>query len=190
MMGGEIWCEPNTIQGTTFHFTVIVDRGSQKNSIQHDTIVAQYTSSLDILLVEDNIINSEIARNVLEKDGHSVVTAEDGLKSLEAIASRGFDLILMDVQMPVMDGLTASNIIRASENGDDLSQFSLSSTLMEKLVQNCTGKHIPIVAMTANAMAGDKQKCLDAGMDNYLTKPFKPDQIREVIADIVTTTSK
>lgn len=113
------------------------------------------------------------------------IEAENGQKALEVLAGQYIDLILMDVQMPIMDGLTASTIIRASETGCDLSQFDLPPSLLEKLVQQRKERHIPIVAMTANAMVGDKEKCLAAGMDGYLTKPFQPQQVKEIIANIV-----
>lgn len=134
--------------------------------------------------MEDNEINRELARMVLEQDSHQVVEAENGLKGLEILVEQDVDLVLMDVQMPVMDGLTASTIIRASENDADLSCFDLPLSLREKLVQQCKGGHIPIMAITAHAMVGDKEKCLAAGMDNYLTKPFEPIQVRGILADI------
>ena len=135
--------------------------------------------------MDDNNINCEIARHILEKNEHRIVVAENGLESLELLTSQHFDLILMDVQMPVMDGLTACTIIRASELGKELQQFRLAQPLSEKLIQQCKGKHIPIIAMTANAMDGDKETCLAAGMDSYLTKPFKPAQLRSVVTDTV-----
>ncbi len=87
--------------------------------------------------------------------------------------------------MPVMHGLTASTVIRASEQNNDLTHFNLPPLLAEKLKEQCKGKHIPIIAMTANAMEGDRQKCLAASMDNYLAKPFEPAQIRAVIAESI-----
>lgn len=185
LMGGKIWVESNVGQGAIFHFTIILNKGDDNNILQHNSIVTPQVKELSILLVEDNEINSEIACYVLEKEGHQVVTAQNGLVSLEVLVDHDFDLILMDVQMPIMDGLTASAIIRASESNSDLSPFGLPQSLPEKLVHQCNGRHIPIVAMTANAMEGDKEKCLAAGMDNYLTKPFEPSQVRAVIADIV-----
>ena len=139
------------------------------------------------VLVEDNEINRDLARMVLKQDSHRVIEAENGLKGLEALVDQDVDLILMDVQMPIMDGLTASKIIRASEDNSNLSHFDLPPALPAKLIAKCKGRHTPIVAMTANAMAGDKDKCLAAGMDNYLTKPFEPAQVKAVIADIVNT---
>jgi CheY-like chemotaxis protein len=108
--------------------------------------------ALNILVAEDNLVNQILAVRLLEIRGHSVVLAETGLAVLDAIGKRTFDLVLMDVQMPEMDGLEATRAIRQ----------------MEKL----TGAHLPIIAMTANAMAGDREDCMGSGMDGYLAKPL------------------
>jgi PAS domain S-box-containing protein len=107
---------------------------------------------LKILLAEDNSVNQVLAIRLLEKRGHTVVLAETGKAAVEALEKLSFDLVLMDVQMPEMDGLQATAHIREREQ--------------------TTGKHIPIVAMTAHAMVGDKERCLQAGMDAYLSKPL------------------
>lgn len=184
LMGGKIWLDSAVTQGTIFHFTVTLERGREIDIFQQDATDTLQTKQLNILLVDDNNINCAIASNILENDKHIVVTAQNGLEALEILVGQDFDLILMDVQMPVMDGLTASAIIMASENATDLSQFPLPPSLPGKLIKQCKGKHIPIIAMTANAMDDDKKKCLAAGMDSYLTKPFEPEQLRMVIAEI------
>ena len=107
---------------------------------------------LRILLAEDNAVNQKLATKLLEKMGHTVSVAEDGKKALEALEQGAFDLVMMDVQMPTMDGFEATRAIRAME---------LDS-----------GTHIPIVAMTAHAMKGDRERCLEAGMDGYVSKPI------------------
>jgi CheY-like chemotaxis protein len=116
---------------------------------------------LRILLVEDNRTNQVLAMRLLEKRGHEVIVAGNGEEALEAIEKQAFDLILMDVQMPGMDGLQATQAIRKDERN--------------------SGKHIPIVAMTAHAMVGDMERCLEAGMDDYITKPVRPQQLLEVL---------
>jgi len=107
---------------------------------------------LDILLADDNPVNSKIASTMLEKAGHRIDIVADGAAAIQAVTNKAYDLILMDVQMPVMDGLEATRRIRA-------------------MTQPGTS-HLPIVAVTANAMAGDDRQCLDAGMDDYVTKPI------------------
>jgi len=97
----------------------------------------------------------------LEKRGHEVTVAGNGGEALEALDKQAFDLVLMDVQMPEMDGLQATAVIRRGEMK--------------------SGKHIPIIAMTAHAMAGDKERCLEAGMDDYITKPIRPEQLGVVL---------
>jgi signal transduction histidine kinase/DNA-binding response OmpR family regulator/sensor domain CHASE-containing protein len=116
---------------------------------------------LRILLAEDNPINQTLATRMLEKQGHTVVVVGDGRGVLGALAHHTFDLVLMDVQMPVMDGLTATAIIRGQEQQ--------------------MGGHLPIVAMTAYAMKGDAERCLAAGMDGYLSKPIKADELYATI---------
>jgi CheY-like chemotaxis protein len=108
--------------------------------------------NLRVLLVEDNVVNQRVARSLLERHGHAVVVAENGRLALEALNGAEFDIVLMDVQMPVMDGLAATQAIRQREEG--------------------TGRHLPIVALTANALKGDRERCLEAGMDGYVAKPF------------------
>jgi len=120
-------------------------------------IVTQYSArenrkhSVRILLAEDNPVNRKLATMMLEKGGYSVETAENGMQAVSLFFERpGFDLIFMDVQMPEMDGMEATRMIRSKEKG-----------------------HVPIVAMTAHAMKGDREKCVESGMDDYLTKPIK-----------------
>jgi CheY-like chemotaxis protein len=108
---------------------------------------------LKILLAEDNPVNQKFAMRLLENAGHTVTVASDGRRAVTLWGAEPFDLILMDVQMPELDGLDATREIRANEAA--------------------SGKHIPIIAMTANAMAGDRELCIDAGMDGYVAKPVK-----------------
>jgi len=145
---------------------------------------------LNILLVDDNRVNQGLAALFLKRCGHRVTVAVNGLEALKVLAVQDdFDLVFMDVQMPVMDGLTASNYIRMSEENKAFDSSSLPPDLPEKLVAQRYKKHIPIVAMTANAMSGDRQKCLDAGMDGYLTKPFQQDQILRIISSVLGKSS-
>jgi PAS domain S-box-containing protein len=120
---------------------------------------------LNILLAEDNLINQKLAMALLTKQGHRVTVAVNGAEAVKMSAATDFDLILMDLQMPVMDGLAATEAIRQRE--DD------------------TGRHLPIVAMTANALAGDRERCLVAGMDGYVSKPIRVNELLAAIADCV-----
>jgi two-component system sensor histidine kinase/response regulator len=117
-----------------------------------------------ILLAEDNAINQRVAVRMLEKNGHQVILARNGREALAALEHERFDLVFMDVQMPEMDGLEAAAVIREKEQS--------------------TGKHLPIVAMTASVMQGDRERCLDAGMDDYVSKPVTE---RELMAAIQRT---
>jgi two-component system sensor histidine kinase/response regulator len=129
---------------------------------RHSLKEARHTGR--ILLVEDNRVNQMVATRLLEKRGHTVAVANDGqqaLAMLEAAASVGFDCVLMDVQMPVMDGFECTSIIRDRERG--------------------TGARLPIIAMTAHAMKGDEARCLAAGMDGYVSKPIQPDELFEAV---------
>ena len=118
-------------------------------------------TGLRVLLVEDNPVNQMLVLCLLEKRGHQVVPARNGKDALAALASQQFDLVLMDVQMPEMDGFDATRLIRSGE---------LKS-----------GRHIPIIAMTAHAMKGDQERCLEAGMDAYVAKPVQSKGLLEAI---------
>ncbi len=121
------------------------------------------TSGLRILLVEDNPVNQTVGLRMLEKIGHSAELARNGQEALEKIVEQKFDVVLMDVQMPEMDGLTATQHIRASEKK--------------------SGGHLPIIAMTARAMRGDRETCLAAGMDGYVSKPISREELQAAIEE-------
>ncbi|MCP4103290.1 MAG: response regulator [Lentisphaerae bacterium] len=137
-------------------------------------------ATLEILLVEDNEFNFELAKFVLEKKGHKITGAMNGLEALELMSHSDFDIILMDVQMPKMDGITATEYIRQCESGIIPGGIEHRDVL-NKLHKRIAGSHIPVIAMTAQAMDGDREKCLESGMDDYITKPFKPDEVFSVI---------
>jgi len=128
------------------------------------------SASLRILLAEDNLVNQRLATRLLEKRGHSVVVAANGRETVTAFERESFDLILMDLQMPEMDGFEATTVIREKEKA--------------------TGSHLPIVALTAHAMKGDREKCLAGGMDGYLTKPIRPQELDELLESYVERRKK
>ncbi|MBU0729009.1 MAG: response regulator [Proteobacteria bacterium] len=137
-----------------------------KSTASTPTMVTRHSLREDapkfkILLVEDNKVNQKLAMMMLKKRGHTLQLAENGREALDALAENIFDLVLMDIQMPEMDGMTATRKIREDEK--------------------LTGQHIPIVAMTAHALKGDRERCLDAGMDDYVSKPIKPKELFMVI---------
>jgi PAS domain S-box-containing protein len=117
--------------------------------------------SLRLLLAEDNLVNQKLAVRLLEKQGHRVVVAANGTEAVRTVSREPFDLVLMDVQMPEMDGFEATAAIRQREKS--------------------TGRHTPILAMTAYAMKGDRERCLEAGMDGYISKPIQPRELCEAI---------
>jgi signal transduction histidine kinase/CheY-like chemotaxis protein len=123
-------------------------------------------ASLRILVAEDNLVNQRLATRLLEKEGHAVVLAGDGAEALNVLDKHSFDVILMDVQMPVMDGVEATAAIRQREKA--------------------SGNHIPIIAMTAHAMSGDRQRFLDAGMDAYVSKPIHASELLHTIETVLS----
>jgi signal transduction histidine kinase/ActR/RegA family two-component response regulator len=166
LMGGRIWVESRLGVGSTFHVAIPFQLAPL------DAPVAQIPASpkpeglrlLRVLLAEDNAVNALLASVLLKKAGHHVTHVVTGRKALEALALHEFDLILMDMQMPDMDGMEATAQIRRSEA--------------------TTGRHIAIVAFTAHAMAEDRKRFLSIGADGYLTKPFSPEQLHAVIESL------
>jgi len=148
---------------------------AQKNSptapsqIREHALMRPAAHTRRILVAEDNVVNQKLALSLLQKQGHSVSLASTGVEAVDFAAVEDFDIILMDVQMPEMDGLTATAVIRQREKA--------------------TGKHVPIFAMTAHAMAGDRERCLEAGMDGYLSKPIRTQELVSVLEALDTRVS-
>jgi two-component system, sensor histidine kinase and response regulator len=131
------------------------------------TEIAKSDHSLRVLLAEDNPVNQQVAMLLLEKMGHTVKIAGDGIAALEAVANEPFDVVLMDLQMPGMGGLEATANIRRNEEE--------------------TGEHIPIIALTAHAMSGDRDKCINGGMDDYLSKPISARELAAKLAQLAAS---
>jgi two-component system, sensor histidine kinase len=156
MMGGRLWLDSHPSRGSTFNFTVRVDVPQRPMEVARPSAETRPVNGpaggLRILLAEDNRVNRFLAVRLLEKAGYRVDTATNGKAALEALDRDRFDLALMDLQMPEMDGMEATARIRERERA--------------------TGGHLPIIALTANAMIGDRERCLQAGMDGYVSKPI------------------
>ncbi len=143
---------------------------AEKEAVQDEKPeVLEVRRGLNILLAEDNPVNQKLAVHLLEKRGYKVTVADNGQMALSLLEKQSFDLILMDVQMPILDGFEATAQIRNKESG--------------------SGKHTPIIAMTAHALVGDKERCLEAGMDDYVSKPIQPDELFKVIARLLGETA-
>ena len=168
IMGGKIWVESQgTGCGSCFHFTARVEVQAPKDTgVSQPSIPRKEQRSLRILLAEDNIINQKLMVRLLEKRGHKVIMATNGKEVLAAMAEASpVDLILMDVQMPELDGLETTTAIRALEAGQKT--------------------HVPIIALTAHALPSDRERCLEVGMDGYITKPVRPEELFAAIAQYV-----
>lgn len=167
LMEGNIWVESRLGVGSCFHFTARFQSGDETLLLtEKDTSPVPgrlRQTPLDILLADDVEINRALVQAILEPHGHRITLAEDGRKALSAYESKRFDVVLMDVQMPEMDGLEATRAIREYERS--------------------TGRSggVPIVAMTAFAGHENRQTCLDAGMNDYLPKPIKPEQLLQLL---------
>lgn len=165
LMGGKLWLESQLGTGSTFHFAIDIEQVEAPAPLKSQPATTSTTSDKiqkTILLVEDTPVNQQVALHLLSKHGFAVSIAENGQLAIEQVQAGNFDLILMDVQMPVMDGLTATRHIR---------EYELESGL----------PRTPIIAMTANAMASDRDQCLASGMDDFVAKPFRADEMLSTI---------
>ncbi len=161
MMGGRITVKSEIGQGSTFivELQVKQDLNPPRTESVSEEII--HPLSLKLLVAEDNSINQRITQGILEKYGHQVTIVQNGFQVLSALDRESFDVILMDIQMPEMDGVECTHILRQKEK--------------------TTGEHIPIIAMTAHALGKEKGKCLQAGMDAYLTKPINTQSLLQTL---------
>ncbi|HEX4808027.1 MAG TPA: ATP-binding protein [Bryobacteraceae bacterium] len=169
MMGGRIQVESVPGQGSCFYFDLSVAMPEtltqpKSNSLASPDTKRSTKRPLHILLAEDNPVNRVLAVRLIEKSGHSVVAVNNGRDAVERVDREHFDVVLMDVSMPEMDGLQATAVLRAKYPGS---------------------KRIPIVAMTAHALTGDREMCLRAGMDGYVAKPIKLDELFSAIDEVL-----
>jgi PAS domain S-box-containing protein len=173
LMGGEVGVESVLAQGSRFWFTAWLDisddaapddllPAQREGDLAENSLLRQHTGAR-LLLVEDNLVNQEVALELLHEAGLTVDVADQGEQALAQVALHHYDLILMDVQMPVMDGLTAARRIREQE------------------AQAASKTPVPMIAMTANAFAEDQQACLLAGMNDFIAKPVDPDKLYRML---------
>jgi len=168
-MGGKVSLKRNEPQGTTFTFNILAkpceDREVAPKKAIPPPLLTGPQRQLSALIVEDEQINQQILKAILTKLGHRTRVVRDGYSAIELLATEDFDVILMDIQMPNLDGLETTRIIRSSK-------------------KSTRSKAIPIIALTAYAMAGDKEKCIEAGMDYYLSKPVDVKALAQILKNL------
>jgi CheY-like chemotaxis protein len=179
LMGGNLWVESAVGQGSTFHFTARFELSRMGEILKEldfkplppvvPLVAPRNPEHLRVLVAEDNLINQKLTVRFLEKKNHSVRVVANGAEALAAVREEPFDLILMDVQMPVMNGFDATAAIRAGEKQ--------------------SAAHLPIIALTAHAMKGDRERCLQAGMDGYVSKPIQSQELWQVIDSVLAQTT-
>jgi CheY-like chemotaxis protein len=173
LMGGAMSVESRSGLGSCFRFTIPVQSTIEPSQQGRPGAYPMETGPQQdgahasrILVAEDNLVNQKLVLTILEKQGHQVTVAADGKEALKAWMNEPFDAILMDVQMPQMTGYEATEAIRRNERG--------------------TGRHIPIIAMTAHAMKGDRERCLACGMDSYISKPVRGRDLLELLENLIS----
>jgi CheY-like chemotaxis protein/anti-sigma regulatory factor (Ser/Thr protein kinase) len=163
LMGDRLHVESAPGQGSRFTFTISLGIAEAPRAASSSRLtIARAERPLAVLVAEDNPVNQLVVRRMLERAGHTVTVVENGLAAIDAVAQTRFDAVLMDVQMPEMNGFDATSHIRARE---------------------ADGQRLPIIALTAHAIQGDRERCLAAGMDGYVSKPIRPEALFATLAE-------
>ncbi|HEY8910025.1 MAG TPA: ATP-binding protein [Desulfosporosinus sp.] len=159
-MKGKIWAESKEGEGSSFYFTCVLERSEEEDNPNITKVRniedSEKEDGLKLLIVEDDAISRMVIERIARKKGWQVILAENGQEAIDAYREQRFNAVLMDVQMPILDGYETTEVIRQ--------------------IESQKGIHTPIIAMTANALKGDNEKCLESGMDDYLTKPINTDE--------------
>ena len=168
-MGGEIWAESVLGKGSCFTFTCTMEIADEweEPSTQGMTETVETPNSLDLLLAEDDLTNKILIDKIGRMNGWNIMTAENGREAVEIFKAHSFDAVIMDIQLPVFDGFIATGMMREWEAGK--------------------GTHTPIIALSAYATDGTREKCIDAGMDDYLSKPYDPKELKRMIEKLSVT---
>jgi len=162
-MGGELSVESTPGAGSCFAFTLDLPSAAKpRPAARIETPTVEGAGNRRILIAEDSLVNQVLIRAILDKAGYDFTIVGDGMEALDALAADRYDLVLMDMQMPNLDGLATTARIREREAGSG-------------------DRHLPIVALTANAFEEDRRRCLQAGMDDFLAKPFQREALLAVI---------